>query len=146
MISQTPQQPLLEMSSVYMRHLVNTIAGQTSISISVLFTRKSYNHSRFRPKSHETSEIPNGTYPIERLVDGAFGAFEDSPSPSRSGINLEPPLDFDSSWPLIYPQQLFLFQVDDVVHEKNTTLPRGFFNSKFRFYLTGGYTKLGSFP
>ncbi|KAB5571736.1 putative Tripeptidyl-peptidase sed1 [Coniochaeta sp. 2T2.1] len=56
-------------------------------------------------------EIPNGTYPEERLIDGAIGAIEDTDE--FVPIDLEAPLDFDSAWPLIYPQGLVLFQEDD---------------------------------
>jgi tripeptidyl-peptidase-1 len=55
--------------------------------------------------------IPNGTYPEERVIDGSIGAIEDTPD--FLSIDLEAPLDFDSSWPLIYPQGLVLFQEDD---------------------------------
>jgi hypothetical protein len=76
-------------------------------------------------------QIPNGTYPIERLVDGAIGAVEDSPN-MPVPIDLEAPLDFDSSWPLIYPQKLVLFQEDDEYYESHPYY-NGFWNSKFSF-------------
>ena len=72
--------------------------------------------------------IPNGTYPIERLIDGAIGAVEDSPTPVP--IDLEAPLDFDSSWPLIYPQKLVLFQEDDEYYESHGNY-NGFWNSMY---------------
>ena len=46
-------------------------------------------------------------------------------------IDLEAPLDFDSSGPLIYPQKLVLFQEDDEFYEANSNLYNGFWNSKY---------------
>lgn len=72
-------------------------------------------------------DIPNGTYPEERLIDGAIGAIEDTTE--YVPINLEAPLDFDSSWALIYPQKLVLFQQDDEYYESTGNF-NGFWNSK----------------
>lgn len=72
-------------------------------------------------------DIPNGTYPEERLIDGAIGAIEDTTE--YVPTNLEAPLDFDSSWPLIYPQKLVLFQEDDEYYESTGNF-NGFWNSK----------------
>ena len=44
-------------------------------------------------------------------------------------IDLEAPLDFDSSWPLIYPQGVVLFQEDDEYYESTGDF-NGFWNSK----------------
>lgn len=44
-------------------------------------------------------------------------------------IDLEAPLDFDSSQPLIYPQGLVLFQEDDEYYESTGDF-NGFWNSK----------------
>lgn len=71
--------------------------------------------------------IPNGTYPEERLVDGAIGAVEDAPKLNLS-VGLESSLDFDSSWPIIWPQKTVLYQVDDEHYEVEGT--NGFWNSK----------------
>jgi tripeptidyl-peptidase-1 len=77
-----------------------------------------------------TRYIPNGTYPEERLVDGAIGAYEDAPPgfPIEIPIGLESSLDFDSSWPLIWPQKTVLFQEDDEYYE-STGNYAGFWNS-----------------
>lgn len=72
--------------------------------------------------------IPNGTYPEERLIDGAIGAIEDTTE--FVPINLEAPLDFDSSGPLIYPQTLVLFQEDDEYYEST-----GNFNGLWNTFL-----------
>jgi tripeptidyl-peptidase I len=74
--------------------------------------------------------IPNGTHPIEDLIDGAIGAAQD---PSEVGT--EANLDFEAAWPLIWPQKTVLFQADDQFYEINqgtvTTPYLGFYNSEF---------------
>ncbi|RDW62407.1 hypothetical protein BP6252_11840 [Coleophoma cylindrospora] len=79
--------------------------------------------------------IPNGTYPEERLIDGAIGAIEDTTQ--YVPINLEAPLDFDSSWPLIYPQGVVLFQEDDEYYESTENF-NGFWNT-FLDAIDGSY-------
>lgn len=73
--------------------------------------------------------IPNGTYPIERLIDGAIGAVAVGKATSESS------LDFQAAMPIIYPQNAVLFQVDDEVIQKNETLSTtpylGFLNNFF---------------
>lgn len=80
-------------------------------------------------------EIPNGTYPEERLIDGAIGAIEDTTE--YVPIDLEAPLDFDSAWPLIYPQGLVLFQEDDEYYESTGNF-NGFWNT-FLDAIDGSY-------
>ena len=60
--------------------------------------------------------IPNGTYPEERLIDGAIGAVEEDFS---AGWGEESDLDFQVSWPLTWPQKTVLFQEDDQWYEQN---------------------------
>ena len=81
------------------------------------------------------SHIPNGTYPEERLIDGAIGATEDTPD--FVPIDLEAGLDFDSAWPLIYPQGLVLFQEDDEYYESHGNF-NGFWNT-FLDAIDGSY-------
>ncbi|ROW03279.1 hypothetical protein VSDG_01502 [Cytospora chrysosperma] len=62
--------------------------------------------------------IPNGTYPENRLIDGAIGAYEDpydGPWPIELGAEAD--LDFEAAWPLIWPQKTVLFQEDDQYYE-----------------------------
>lgn len=80
-------------------------------------------------------DIPNGTYPEERLIDGAIGAIEDTTE--FVPIDLEAPLDFDSAWPLIYPQGLVLFQEDDEYYESTGNF-NGFWNT-FLDAIDGSY-------
>lgn len=63
---------------------------------------------------------------MERLIDGAIGAIEDTTEFVPE--DLEAALDFNSAQPLIYPQKLVLFQEDDEYYESTGTY--GFWNSK----------------
>ncbi|KAL1840747.1 hypothetical protein VTK73DRAFT_3682 [Phialemonium thermophilum] len=73
-------------------------------------------------------EIPQGTYPTEKLIDGAIGAAQ---TPDQVGP--ESNLDFEAAWPLIWPQKTVLFQTDDQYYEINMTSANtpylGFWNS-----------------
>lgn len=91
--------------------------------------------------SHLYPQIPNGTYPEERLVDGAIGAIEDTTE--YVPIDLEAPLDFDASQPLIYPQKLVLFQEDDEYYESTGNF-NGFWNT-FLDAIDGSYCTYSAF-
>ena len=80
-------------------------------------------------------DIPQGTYPEERLIDRAIGAIEDTTQ--LVPIDLEAPLDFDSAGPLIYPQELVLFQEDDEYYESTGNFS-GFWNT-FLDAIDGSY-------
>lgn len=76
-------------------------------------------------------DIPAGTYPENRLVDGAIGSYEDlvaAVGPGFGSIGAESTLDFQASIPLIWPQTTVLFQTDDEYWELVGS--EGFFNSK----------------
>ncbi|KAJ1325406.1 tripeptidyl-peptidase I [Microdochium nivale] len=89
--------------------------------------------------------VPNGSYPIERNIDGAFGAVEDQPAgtnPPKVGGS-ESMLDFSAAIPLIYPQKTVLFQTDDEWYENDqatnpNTTTTGFFNT-FLDAIDGSY-------
>ncbi|CAK7264273.1 hypothetical protein SEPCBS119000_000904 [Sporothrix epigloea] len=89
-----------------------------------------------------SSFIPNGTYPIPRLIDGATADTVQLFSGGESG------LDFQSAIPLIYPQNTVLFQVDDVhtevAEETHNTTYRGFFNTFFDA-IDGSYCSFEAF-
>jgi len=55
--------------------------------------------------------VPNGTAPLLNSIDGGVGPITSGPA---SG---EPLLDFEVAQPLIYPQAIALFQVDDATLE-----------------------------
>ncbi|KAK8075930.1 hypothetical protein PG994_003202 [Apiospora phragmitis] len=76
--------------------------------------------------------IPKGTYPEERLVDGAVGA-----------AGSESALDFDSAWPLIWPQKTVLYQVDDEYYEHSGNFS-GFWNT-FLDAIDGSYCTNSAF-
>ncbi|KAK3314311.1 alkaline serine protease [Apodospora peruviana] len=88
-------------------------------------------------------KIPNGTYPIEKLIDGAFGAAQDIDQ-----VGGESDLDFQAAWPLIWPQNTILFQTDDQYYELNQTDENtpflGFWNT-FYDALDGSYCTYSAF-
>lgn len=88
-------------------------------------------------------EIPQGTYPIEKNIDGAFGAAK-----NVSSAGVESDLDFEAAQPLIWPQKTVLFQTDDEFYELNETSTntpiRGFWNT-FYDALDGSYCTYSAF-
>ncbi|KAK0625146.1 alkaline serine protease [Bombardia bombarda] len=88
-------------------------------------------------------KIPNGTYPIEKLIDGAIGAAQ-----TADEVGPESNLDFQSAWPLIWPQKAVLFQTDDQYIEINQTELNtpflGFWNTFFDA-LDGSYCTYSAF-
>ncbi|KAL7907816.1 putative Tripeptidyl-peptidase sed1 [Trichoderma velutinum] len=79
--------------------------------------------------------IPNGTYPQERLIDGAIGSVEDVPGYNQSVAGVEADMDIEAAWPLIWPQGVVLFQTDDQFYEVSQKSPdtpyHGFWNTFF---------------
>ncbi len=77
-----------------------------------------------------SSDIPQGTYPTEDNVDGATGA-----GITIDQLGTEAALDIQSSWPLIWPQKVVMFQVDDQYYERAQLRPNspfiGFYNSTY---------------
>ncbi|KIH86515.1 alkaline serine protease [Sporothrix brasiliensis 5110] len=86
--------------------------------------------------------IPQGTYPIPRLIDGATADTQ----PDTAGGEAE--LDFQAAMPLIYPQQAVLFQVDDERIQSNMTMGNtpylGFWNTFFDA-IDGSYCTFSAF-
>lgn len=78
--------------------------------------------------------IPKGTYPTEKLIDGAVGSIEDA-GIAEEDAGVESDLDFMAAWPLIWPQKTVLFQTDDQFYEINQTTAStpyfGFYNTFF---------------
>ncbi|KAL5409394.1 hypothetical protein PMIN03_005953 [Paraphaeosphaeria minitans] len=81
--------------------------------------------------------IKNGTQPELDFIDGAVAPVP----PAVAG--LESALDFQISYPIIYPQNSVLFQTDDPVYEKNYTL-QGFLNNFFDA-IDGSYCSFSAF-
>jgi tripeptidyl-peptidase-1 len=75
--------------------------------------------------------IPQGTGPKLEAIDGAQAPV------SVLNAGPESDLDFQVTYPLIYPQGTVLFQTDDPVYEANYTFP-GFLNN-FLDALDGSY-------
>lgn len=75
--------------------------------------------------------IPTGTHPTLKAIDGAK-----APNPVYKA-GPESDLDFQISYPIIWPQNSVLFQTDDMVYENNYTF-RGFLNT-FLDAIDGSY-------
>ncbi|ORY56843.1 alkaline serine protease [Pseudomassariella vexata] len=90
-----------------------------------------------------TENIPNGTHPELRSINGGEG-----PAKSISSAGAESNLDFQMAYGLIWPQQTVLFQVDDEYYQYNQTTSntpyRGFFNNLWNA-LDGSYCLSTSF-
>ena len=82
--------------------------------------------------------IPPGTHPTLHGVDGAT-----APT-TVIDAGPESDLDFQISYPIIYPQNSILFQTDDDVYEANYTFS-GFFNN-FLDAIDGAYLDIFSTP
>ncbi|KAI4726541.1 aorsin [Aureobasidium sp. EXF-10728] len=76
-------------------------------------------------------QIPVGTHPKLEAIDGAVAPV------SVANAGAESDLDFQISYPIIYPQNSILFQTDDPVYENNYTYP-GFLNN-FLDAIDGSY-------
>lgn len=81
--------------------------------------------------------IPQGTHPLLEGIDGAT-----APGPV-TGAGPESDLDFQISYPIIYPQSSILFQTDDDVYEANYTYS-GFLNN-FLDAIDGSYCTYTAF-
>ncbi|KAL9614182.1 MAG: hypothetical protein Q9167_001334 [Letrouitia subvulpina] len=82
-------------------------------------------------------QIPQGTKPILEAIDGAT-----APDPIALA-GPESDLDFQISYPIIYPQNSILFQTDDDVYEANYTF-QGFLNN-FLDAIDGSYCSYSAF-
>ncbi|KAH8122416.1 subtilisin-like protein [Trichoderma asperelloides] len=87
--------------------------------------------------------IPNGTWPEERLIDGAVGAIEDPSNLTDVEDGAESALDFNSAIPLIYPQGTVLFQEDDQWYKSHGGYS-GFWNT-FLDAIDGSYCTYSAF-
>ncbi|KUM56310.1 hypothetical protein ACN42_g10903 [Penicillium freii] len=84
--------------------------------------------------------IPQGTYPIPALIDGANFSVPDY-SPLNAG---ESDIDIDMAYALIYPQSVTLYQVDDQVYEPKEVATTNLFNT-FLDALDGSYCTYSAF-
>lgn len=81
--------------------------------------------------------IPQGTFPIVKQIDGA----KNSQNPDDAGG--EALLDFQVSYPIIYPQQSILFLTDDAASQDNPNTT-GLFNT-FLDAIDGSYCTFSAF-
>jgi len=79
--------------------------------------------------------IPRGTHPKLDAIDGAIAPVDVSDAGGESAI------DFQVSYPIIYPQNSVLFQTDDPVYENNYTY--GGFLNNFLDAIDGSYCTTG---
>jgi tripeptidyl-peptidase-1 len=90
----------------------------------------------FTPKacdnSNVDSEIPLGTHPILNAINGA-----EATAPFLELAGSESSLDFQVTYPIIWPQNSILYQTDDPVYQNNYTF-RGLFNN-FLDAIDGSY-------
>ncbi|KAJ5346446.1 Peptidase S8/S53 subtilisin/kexin/sedolisin [Penicillium brevicompactum] len=84
--------------------------------------------------------IPQGTYPIPALIDGANFSVPDY-SPLNTG---ESDIDIDMAYALIYPQSVTLYQVDDQIYEPIEVASTNLFNT-FLDALDGSYCTYSAF-
>jgi len=82
--------------------------------------------------------IPQGTHPTLDGIDGAT-----APTTVLANAGPESDLDFQISYPIIYPQNSILFQTDDDVYEANYTF-QGFLNN-FLDAIDGSYCTYSAF-
>ncbi|KAI9696511.1 MAG: hypothetical protein M1820_008139 [Bogoriella megaspora] len=79
--------------------------------------------------------VPQGTYPIPALIDGAqYGVAQNDTALNGGESNI----DIDMSYSLIYPQTVTLYQVDDQIYEPIEIATTNLFNT-FLDALDGSY-------
>lgn len=83
------------------------------------------------PTLTHCSEIPEGTHPVHHLINGAKAPAD------LVEAGPESDLDFQVSYPLIWPQNSVLFQTDDPVYQENYNFT-GFLNN-FLDAIDGSY-------
>ncbi|KAF2163435.1 hypothetical protein M409DRAFT_37264 [Zasmidium cellare ATCC 36951] len=60
------------------------------------------------------TRIPNGTHPIDENIDGGVAR-----TTNISAAGVEGTLDLESAYPIVYPQTITVFNVDDLVYQSN---------------------------
>jgi len=85
-----------------------------------------------------TPQIPQGTHPTLDAIDGAV-----APVPVKQAGG-ESDLDFQLAYPIVYPIEIVLYQVDDPVYASGEIPTQGFGNS-FLDALDGSYCAYTAF-
>lgn len=88
-------------------------------------------------------EIPQGTRPRNLSIDQAAW-FYDNPGNETVTYPDEADLDIEIAWPLIYPQNITVFQVDDVYYNLYSASTLGLFNT-FLDALDGAYCNYSAY-
>lgn len=85
-------------------------------------------------------DIPNGTHPISHNIDGGVAKTKNM---DKSGS--ETNLDLDTAYPIVYPQTITVFDVDDLLYQKeiNDTYTWGF--NTFLDAIDGSYCTYKAF-
>ncbi|TGO32531.1 hypothetical protein BHYA_0309g00090 [Botrytis hyacinthi] len=84
--------------------------------------------------------VPQGTYPIPALIDGANFSV-----PASSALNDgESDIDIDMAFALIHPQTVTLYQVDDQIYEPQEVATTNLFNT-FLDALDGSYCSYSAY-
>ncbi|KAJ4389472.1 hypothetical protein N0V93_006941 [Gnomoniopsis smithogilvyi] len=87
--------------------------------------------------SNYAPDIPQGTRPQNLSIDQAAWFYDDPNDPYTTYAS-EADLDIQVAWPMIYPQNITIFQVDDVYYNLYSASTLGLFNT-FLDALDGTY-------
>lgn len=85
------------------------------------------------------THIPNGTHPIDRNIDGGIAQTNNI---STAGI--ESMLDLDCAYPIVYPQNVTVFNVDDLAYQSNPYFSYASGNT-FLDAIDGSYCTYGAY-
>lgn len=88
-------------------------------------------------------EIPQGTRPRNQSVDQAAWFYDDAGDEAATMPD-EADLDVEVAWPIIYPQDVTVFQVDDVYYNLYSASTLGLFNT-FLDALDGAYCEYSAY-
>ncbi|CZR67423.1 related to serine protease [Phialocephala subalpina] len=84
--------------------------------------------------------IPNGTHPIAANIDGGLGVIED---PYYAGGEVS--LDLELAYPIVYPQTITLYNVDDFIVQANQNDTYTFGFNTFLDALDGSYCSFSAY-
>ncbi|KAF2098918.1 putative protease S8 tripeptidyl peptidase I [Rhizodiscina lignyota] len=89
--------------------------------------------------SNFTKYIPNGTHPTLKSIDGGV-----APTTNVSNAGGESDLDFQLAYPIVYPQEIVVYQVDDIPYA-TFEIPTAGFGNTFLDALDGSYCNYTAF-
>lgn len=105
-------------------NITDIISGHPNNTIGIYETRDDYygQHDLDAYFTVFAPSIPNGTHPKFDPVDGA-------PPPPPGAGSSESAIDFEAAYPLVYPDQVILFQVNDAYYQGASNPVPGPFNT-----------------